>query len=461
MVVALQPANHDNGDDIIFLACFSWILGGPDFHGKAEGALLAPLLLLLLLLLPGRRGRVVFISISAGGGNRMHTSCLFPPVRPAPHVAVREPEAAGPCPVPRPRDEVERRHRLADGPSEPLRTTTAATVDRLLLHGPRSDRGLRRRGQELLPARRLAAPASRRTGPPGAEAPADGPAARPAALDEGGDGVVRHAAAAPEVGDQHVEARLLAQHRRVPLDPLPQHQGLVDEAPDEPDLAPVRVHHLDGRARARAARGPRLLPRQVRELGRRRVEGRVGHDEVDTVQTELVERDEGIRRGGVPGPDDADPRLHAVDRGVPARVRQRPGVDVGRDEGPGRPLGAAEERVDEAGAGADVEPDDAAAGLVGAAVRGRRGVEQVLEPEDVVVAVRYRGAEPVRGQVHAQPEVELQERLGELHDRRRVREVEGRAMSQHRFELRVALSEEAKVGLFCVERLEIIIVSGH
>ena len=62
------------------------------------------------------------------------------------------------------------------------------------------------------------------------------------------------------------------------------------------------------------------------------------------------------------------------------------GVEFGADEGPGGTGGAAEERVDRAGAGADVDAGDWAGWGRICAVGGVGGVEERLEPFYVLVA---------------------------------------------------------------------------
>jgi len=62
------------------------------------------------------------------------------------------------------------------------------------------------------------------------------------------------------------------------------------------------------------------------------------------------------------------------------------GVEFGGDEVPGGAAGAAEEGVDGAGAGADVDAGDVAGEGGGSVVRGAGGVEEGLEPFYVFVA---------------------------------------------------------------------------
>lgn len=65
------------------------------------------------------------------------------------------------------------------------------------------------------------------------------------------------------------------------------------------------------------------------------------------------------------------------------------GRDTGAGEAPGRVVRATEEGVDGACSRTDVEADDGAGGVVGVVERGGggAGVEEVLDPEEVVEAV--------------------------------------------------------------------------
>lgn len=175
------------------------------------------------------------------------------------------------------------------------------------------------------------------------------------------------------------------------------------------------------------------------------------------------------------------------------------------DERP-RPLGTAKQGVDAGRAGANVEADELATGLI-----VRSGVEQALEPQYVVVPVgdlqvisrrsarvraredltvlrgvgAYRRTEPVVGQVDPGAEMNLEQGLGELFDGRRVGKVELVARAEaarlsasvvaapemgpasliaHGFEVGISPCQTLEVGLFCIEAAIILIAparGGH
>jgi len=83
---------------------------------------------------------------------------------------------------------------------------------------------------------------------------------------------------------------------------------------------------------------------------------------------------------------DADAGGEVVSFDILRGVGEALGVELGADEVPGGAGGTAEERVDGAGAGADVDAGDGTGCWLRGAVGGVGGVEEGLEPFYVLVA---------------------------------------------------------------------------
>lgn len=243
-----------------------------------------------------------------------------------------------------------------------------------------------------------------------AKAPRDDPTPRSRARVDGSHSPIRHAVLLEQV-DRRFGAAHHPKHAGIPSHLLPQHQALLDDPRHEPQI-PARIHHLSLTARAHGVRLERLaLSLQagphVRLAGE---EGRITDGEIQPVEIEVPQRDDGIAVDRLQHPGARD---EVVEREVAHRGSEALLIHVRGAHAPAGARPQAEQRVDGRRAGADVQADYFALGVVAGRVARCGGVDERLDPGYVVPPIGDRGAEPVAWELEVEAEIFSQDGLGE------------------------------------------------